>query len=60
MAPNKTAPAGWTPARGDDHIYKPTESIELPASAEAQRARLAGEPHRIGVYSLSRSGGESE
>lgn len=40
MAPNKTAPAGWTPARGDDHVYKPTESSELPASAEAQRARL--------------------
>lgn len=67
MAPNKTAPAGWTPARGDDHIYKPTESSELPAGrlrelrraghdiamTMEERASPAGELHRVGVYRLA-------
>lgn len=40
MAPNKTAPAGWTPAQGDDHIPETADSTDQTTSAKAQRARL--------------------
>ena len=40
MASNKAAPAGWTPAQGDDHIPKTADSTDQTTSAEAQRARL--------------------
>lgn len=40
MTSNKAAPAGWTPAQGDEHIHEPGKSSELPASTEAQRVRL--------------------
>lgn len=40
MAPNKTAPAGWTPAQGDEHIPETPDSTAHTTSAEVQRARL--------------------
>jgi hypothetical protein len=38
MAPNKTAPAGWTPVQGDDHIHDIEDSTG--STTAAQRARL--------------------
>lgn len=40
MAANKTAPAGWTPARGDDHIHEPPDSTAHATSTEAQHVRM--------------------
>lgn len=40
MAPNKTAPAGWTPAQGDDQIPETPDSTAHTTNAEVQRARL--------------------
>lgn len=40
MAPNKTAPAGWTPARGDGHIREPLDSTTHTTSTEARRGRM--------------------
>lgn len=40
MTSYETAPAGWTPAQGDDHIPETPDSIAHTTSAEVQRARL--------------------
>lgn len=40
MASYETAPAGWTPAQGDDRIPEATDSTARTTSAEVQRARL--------------------
>lgn len=41
MAANKTAPAGWTPAQGDDHIQKPPELTFESAGSNDQRPDIS-------------------